>query len=167
MRFTQAGRGPRVGVCQQSPRIRALRAAWLVADPTRAAAAGGRASVQLPCARLCTDRRLCSPGACLHAAWPPGAASFPPCPPWLVPLGASTRSWSARRLSSADTHSPAPSAPPLSGRSRAERLNAFLEYAVQQPGVFLVTVTQVLDWMKNPGEALPCPALPLFVISPN
>lgn len=40
---------------------------------------------------------------------------------------------------------------PTPRRSRADRLNAFLEYALTQPNVFLVTVSQVLDWMKNPG----------------
>lgn len=40
--------------------------------------------------------------------------------------------------------------PPLC--SRAEGLNQFLEYASSMPNVFFVTVTQVLDWMKNPGE---------------
>ncbi|PSC74458.1 chitin deacetylase-like isoform e [Micractinium conductrix] len=37
--------------------------------------------------------------------------------------------------------------------SRADRLNEFLAYAVQQPNTFLVTVSQVLDWMKNPVPA--------------
>lgn len=35
---------------------------------------------------------------------------------------------------------------------RAEGLNQFLEYATSKDNVFLVTVSQVLDWMKNPGE---------------
>lgn len=37
--------------------------------------------------------------------------------------------------------------------SRADRLNAFLEYAMTHDNVFLVTVSQVLDWMKNPVPA--------------
>ncbi|KAL4438527.1 hypothetical protein ABPG77_000175 [Micractinium sp. CCAP 211/92] len=37
--------------------------------------------------------------------------------------------------------------------SRADRLNAFLEYAMSHDNVFLVTVSQVLDWMKNPVPA--------------
>lgn len=36
--------------------------------------------------------------------------------------------------------------------SRADGLNKFLEYATSKDNVFLVTVSQVLDWMKNPGE---------------
>ena len=86
--------------------------------PRACAASWGLGAAPL---RLRVHQRLCSLGACLHAAWPTCAASFPPllaCAAW---------------------------------RSRADRLNAFLEYAVQQPNVFLVTVTQVLDWMKNPG----------------
>ncbi|KAL4424144.1 hypothetical protein ABPG75_001445 [Micractinium tetrahymenae] len=37
--------------------------------------------------------------------------------------------------------------------SRADKLNAFLEYAMSHDNVFLVTVSQVLDWMKNPVPA--------------
>ncbi|KAI3424258.1 hypothetical protein D9Q98_009612 [Chlorella vulgaris] len=37
--------------------------------------------------------------------------------------------------------------------TRADRLNKFLEYATSQENVFLVTVSQVLDWMKNPVPA--------------
>ncbi|EFN50750.1 hypothetical protein CHLNCDRAFT_59447 [Chlorella variabilis] len=37
--------------------------------------------------------------------------------------------------------------------ARAEMVNQFLEYAMTQPNVFLVTASQVLDWMKNPVPA--------------
>lgn len=41
----------------------------------------------------------------------------------------------------------------LADPTRADRLNQFLEYAMSKENVFLVTVSQVLDWMKNPVPA--------------
>ncbi len=44
------------------------------------------------------------------------------------------------------------SGPTFALRRRADGLNKFLEYSISKDNVFLVTVSQVLDWMKNPGK---------------
>lgn len=57
-----------------------------------------------------------------------------------------------RRCRRPDSSRPPPCPTAVAPRRRAEGLNRFLEYAMTKDNVFLVTVSQVLDWMKSPGE---------------
>lgn len=51
---------------------------------------------------------------------------------------------------------PTRSTPPL--QDNIEASTRFIEYAQEKEGVWFVTASQLLDWMKNPGAALsPCP----------